>query len=164
MIGLSARWIARRGASLLGVGTCLLVGCAKEVETSWSQYNSDDATVAIEVGLAEETEAVTVELVSNTGSVILGTGSVTPGGGPIGTVHTMTVEVSDDYASDIGRVSVRLDAGDRGEDEYDLDADATGEGYWVIQLESVGDEGETRTDTVTFRLWAEETTSEEDSA
>ena len=143
---------AARGALLLG-GLVVFAGCNKADDTSWSQYNAEDNTVSIDVGAAEVEDAVSVTLTSNTGSVELGSGTVDPGGGPIGTMHTISVVVSDDYASDIDRVSVRLDSGDRGEDEYDLDADATGEGYWVYQLYSVGDEGETRTDTLTFRLW-----------
>ena len=151
-----------RGAVLPGA-ICIfagLAGCTKTTETTWTQYNAADNSVSIEVGVADFLDPVSVALTSNTGSVELGTGTVDPGGGPIGTLHTITVEVSQDYASDIGRASVRLDAGERGEDEYDMDADATGEGYWVIQLESVGDEGETRTDTLTFRLWAADTTSD----
>lgn len=147
-----------RGALLSGA-LCVL-GCTTETETSWTQYNAADNTVSIEVGAAEVTDPVSVTLMSNTGSVELGTGTVDPGGGPIGTVHHVTVQVSEDYASDIGRASVRLDAGERGEDEYDMDADATGEGYWVVDLTSVGDEGETRTDTLTFRLWTEDTSTD----
>lgn len=150
--------VVARGALLPGLVLLFaLTGCNKDDEVTWTQYNADDNTVSIDVGAAEVEPAVSVTLTSNTGEVELGTGTVDPGGGPIGTQHQATVVVSEDYASDIDRVSVRLDSGDRGEDEYDLDADATGEGYWVITLTSVGDEGETRTDSLTFRLWTSST-------
>ncbi len=151
----------RPGAMLAGAVLALagLSGCNKDEETTWTQYNAEDNTLSIDVGAAEVEDAATVTLTSNTGSVEIGTGTVDPAGGPIGTTHTVTIEVYEDYASDIDRASVRLDSGDRGQDEYTLDEDATGEGYWVIQLESVGDEGETRTDTLTFRLWTEDATS-----
>jgi hypothetical protein len=64
------------------------------------------------------------------------------------------VDVLPDYASGVGRVSVRTSSGERGEDEYDLVADSTGEGIWLFQLTSQGEGGEARTDTFTFRLWA----------
>lgn len=152
------------GASLSGPATVLFAclgtaGCNNDNETTWTQYNASDNIVSIEVGAVDVMEAVTVTLTSNTGEVELGTGTVDPGGGPIGTEHKITVVVAEDYAPDIDRASVRLDAGERGEDEYDLDADATGEGYWVLSLVSVGDEGEARTDTLTFRLW----TADEDT-
>lgn len=155
------RLTTRQGALLLGSAVAFagLFGCTKDEDTTWTQYNAEDNTVSIDVGVAEVTDAETVTLTSNTGSVEIGQGTVDPAGGPIGTTHTITVEVYEDYASDIDRASVRLDSGDRGQDEYNLDEDATGEGYWVIQLESVGDEGETRTDTLTFRLWTEDAAS-----
>lgn len=137
-----------------------LAGCASTDEVTWTQYNASDNAVTIEVGAAEELDPVSVELTSNTGAVALGTGSVSPGGGPVGTLHTITVEVSEDYASDIGRVSARLDSGERGVDEYDLDADATGEGYWVLELTSVGSVDEVRADTLTFRLWSSDSSGD----
>lgn len=130
----------------------LLLGCNSE-ETSWTQYNATDDAVHVQVGSADLLPAVTAPLHSNTGAVEIGTGSVDPGGGPIGTVHTVRVDISADYKDAVDRVSVRTSSGDRGEDEYDLAADSTGEGIWIYTLESVGDTGETREDTFTFRLW-----------
>ena len=53
------------------------------------------------------------------------------------------------------RVSVRTSSGERGEDEYDLVQDSAGDGFWLLQIESVGEEGEQRTDTFELRLWQE---------
>lgn len=138
----------------------LLVACSQEEESTWEQYNATDNTLSVEVGVAEELPLVETTLTSNTGAVEIGTAWIDPGGGPIGTVHTIQVQVSEDYKDDIDRVSVRTASGDRGEDEYDLDKDSTGEGYWVTELESVGEEGEVRTDTLTFRLWQDVATGE----
>lgn len=142
-----------------------LWACTEETPVSWEQYNAGDNTVSVEVGAEETLPAVSTTLTSNTGSVEIGTGSVDPGGGPIDTLHTVRVELDAAYADDVGRVTVRTDSGDRGEDEYELDADSTGEGIWVLELRSVGDVGEVRTDTVTFRLWyavEDETATEEE--
>lgn len=154
---------ARMGSVLLPCVLFALSGCTSDTEVSWTQYNASDNAVTIEVGAPELADPVSVVLTSNTGAVELGTGSVDPGGGPVGTLHTITVQVADDYASDIGRASVRLDSGDRGVDEFDLEADATGEGYWVIELTSVGSADELRTDSLTFRLWTENTSTTDDS-
>lgn len=132
-----------------------LLGCTADEETSYDQYNDADESVVISVGTAEFLPAVSVALHSSTGAVEVGLGSVDPGGGPVGTVHTVLVEVFDEYASSVSRASVRLDSGERGVDEYDLDADSAGEGIWVLELESVGESDESREDTLTFRLWSE---------
>lgn len=133
----------------------VLAACDQDETVTWKQYNADDDTLTLEVGVDDLLPAVSAPLTSNTGAVEIGTATADPGGGPIDTLHTLKVEVFAEYAEDVDRVSVRLDAGDRGEDEYDLDADSTGEGIWVLQVRSVGDVGEVRTDTLTFRLWDE---------
>lgn len=138
-----------------------LLGCEEETATSWEQYNADGDVVSVSVGSADVLEAVTTVLHSSSGELEIGTASVDPGGGPIGTEHTVLVTVTADYAADVGRVSVRTDSGDRGEDEFDLDADSTGTGIFKQSMISVGDEGESREDTLTFRLWTE---AEGDSA
>jgi len=150
----------------------LLLACTQAEETTYEQYNADDNSVEVEVGtdtryvLADDgvtqvPEAAETALTSNTGTVEIGTGTVTPSAGPIGTVHVVSVDIDEDYAADVDRVTVRTSSGDRGEDEYDLDRDSTGEGYWVYKLESVGEADEQRTDTLTFRLYQVVDTSEE---
>ncbi len=134
---------------------CALVGmdCSEEDEPSWEQYNAEDDSVDIEVGLDEETEDVTTELHSNVVEQVIGSASVSPGGGPIGTTHFITVVVEDEWENHVGRVTVRTDSGERGEDEYELEADMSDEGAYGLEIVSVGEEGEQRTDTLTFRLW-----------
>jgi hypothetical protein len=143
----------------------LLFACVEDEEATYAQYNGDDESVSVEVGVdtryvveddgTEVPESVSVPLMSSTGTVDIGTGTVTPSAGPIGTVHSVIVEVASDYADDVDRVTVRTASDGRGEDEYELDRDSAGEGYWVFELESQGEEDEVRTDTLTFFLYAE---------
>lgn len=141
----------------------VLLACTETAVTEYVQYNGDDDTVQVEVGVPtryvtdaegnELTETVTTALTSSTGSVEVGVGTVDPSAGPVGTLHRVVVQMQDAYAGDIDRVTVRTDSGDRGQDEYDLERDSAGEGWWVFELESVGEEDEVRTDTFTFRLY-----------
>ncbi|MSQ02464.1 MAG: hypothetical protein EXR71_11330 [Myxococcales bacterium] len=138
-----------------------LVACDTADETTYEQYNADGDSVTVSVGVAELLPAVTTVLHSSTGEVEVGTASVDPGGGPVGSTHTVLVSLSEDYVADVDRVSVRTDSGDRGEDEYDLEPDSTGTGIYKRELVTVGGEDETRDDVLTFRLW---TAVEGDSA
>ena len=148
------------------LGLALLFACTQDDEVTYVQYNGDADSVQVDVGVEtrfvvdeageEVAETATTPLTSTTGAVEVGVGTVDPSAGPIGTIHTLSVYVYDEYAEDVARVTVRTDSGDRGEDEYDLERDSAGEGWWVFELESVGDEGEVRTDTFTFRLYEED--------
>ncbi len=139
----------------------VLVACDDTATTSWEQYNADGDSVTVAVGVAELSAAVSTTLHSSTGEVEIGTGSVDPGGGPVGTTHTVLVSVLDAYSPDVGRVSVRTSSTDYGEDEYDLAADSTGTGIFKLELVTHGDASKAREDTLTFRLW---TAVEGDSA
>jgi hypothetical protein len=88
--------------------------------------------------------------------VVIGSATVSPGGGPIGTTHDLVVVIDDAYEDKVDRVSVRIDAGDRGEDEYDLDRDSADEGYYKLSMVSVGEEGEVREDRFTIKVWDED--------
>lgn len=136
-----------------------LVACDESTSTSWVQFNADGDSVTVSVGAADVLPAVSTTLHSSTGEVEVGSASVDPGGGPIGTTHTVLVSVASDYAADVGRVSVRTSSDSRGEDEFDLEADSTGTGIFKLEMQTVGDAGETRDDTLTFRLWTAEADS-----
>jgi hypothetical protein len=131
------------------------VACDEDTGTSWERYNADGDAVTISVGSADSLPAVSTILHSTSGEVEVGEASVDPGGGPIGTLHTVLVTLGTDYAADVDRVSVRTDSGARDVDEYDLDPDSTGIGIFKAELRSVGDDGETREDTLTFHLWVD---------
>ncbi len=131
----------------------LLFGCTPDEEIVYEQFNADDDALSVEVGSASELEAISIDLHSSTGAVVVGQASVDPSGGPSGTVHTLTVEVYDDYEHIVDRASVRTDSGDRGVDEYDMEGDSADEGLYVLELTSVASDGESRTDKLTIRLW-----------
>jgi len=135
----------------------LLWGCTEDASTSWIQFNADDNTLQVVVGSVDELDPVDTILTSTTGETQVGTASVDPGGGPIGTIHHVRVEVVPDFENEVGRASVRTSSGDRGEDEFDLTRDSAGAGLWVGDIQSVGVEDEVRTDTLTIRLWQEDT-------
>jgi hypothetical protein len=141
----------------------VLLACTESDEVTYAQFNAETDQISIQVGSGEVLDATSVSLFSTTGTVEIGTATADPGGGPIGTEHTLTVEVYDDWENDVSRVSVRTDSGDRGEDEYDLEADSADEGLFQIVLVSVGDEGESREDTFTIRVWENGSTDTEDT-
>lgn len=130
-----------------------LLACKEDEEIIYTQFNALDDIVDIEVGVAEELPSTTVDLHSSTGQIIVGSATVDPSGGPIGTTHVLTVIVSDEWEDQVPRVTVRTDSGSRGEDEYELTTDSADEGLHQIKLVSYGDEGEVRTDSFTIRLW-----------
>ena len=136
-------------------------GCIEDTEPVWEQYNADDNSVVIAVGQADLLPDVEIVLTSSSGTIPIGVGSVSPGGGPIGTLHAISVVVDGAYAAEVDRAAIRTDSEGRGEDEYDLDADSAGEGYWYSELESVGSDGESRSDTLTFRLYQEVESSDD---
>jgi len=138
-------------ASLLAL-VFVSTACTEAVETSYEQFNASDDALSIEVGVADVLDPVSIELWSNTGEVTVGVAEATPGGGPAGTLHEIVVTVSDDYKDVIDRVTVRTDSGERGEDEYDLTRDYADEGIFKLELQSVADDDEIRTDTFTVRL------------
>lgn len=130
-----------------------LLACSGSEEITWTQFNGTDDSLTIDVGVPDVEPAVSVDLSSSTGEVVVGTATVDPGGGPIGTEHDVVVEVFDDYQDIVDRVSVRLSSDQRGDDEFELDQDSADEGVWKTTLVSVGSEGEVRQDTLTVRCW-----------
>jgi len=141
-----------RAVSFLALAL-LSTACTEPVETTYEQFNADDDVLSIEVGVDDLLDPLSIELWSNTSEVVVGAAEATPGGGPAGTLHEIIVTVSQDYKDIIDRVTVRTDSGERGEDEYDLTQDYADEGIYKLELQSVADEGEIRTDTFTVRLW-----------
>ena len=129
--------------------------CQGDEEPSWVQFNGSDDQVTIQVGAAEELDPVSTELHSSVTGIVVGSATVTPGGGPIGTQHSILLVVDDEWENEVGRATVRTDSGDRGKDEYDLLSDPADEGYYGLELISQGSEGEVRSDTLTFRLWCD---------
>jgi hypothetical protein len=146
------------------VGFLVLVaasGCKKDDEPTYTQFNEENETIEVEVGVAKKEPARSIVLYSSTGEVTVGSAEVDPGSGPIGTEHEIVVIVENAYENVVDRVSVRTSSPERGEDEYDLDPDSADEGFYKMTLVSVGEPDEVRTDTFTIRLWDED--DDEDS-
>ena len=138
--------------------TWILLGCEEE-EIDYNQFNSTTDVMEISVGTSEVLDPVEISLHSSTGQVVVGNASINPGGGPIGTRHTLVVEVNDAWESQVSRVVVVTDAGERGTEEFTLDRDSADPGYHQVDIVSVGEDGETRTDTLTIQLYTEEGTN-----
>lgn len=145
------------GAALVSVS---LGGCTTAEEPDWARFNADTDMVVVSVGAAEVLDPVSILLHSSSGQVEVGTATVTPGGGPIGTEHTLIVHVEGAFEDRVGRASVRTDSGSRGEDEYEMEPDSADEGLYSIMLVSVGETGEVRDDIFTVRLWYDQNAEE----
>lgn len=139
--------------ALFGV---LFIACDESSEDSYNLFNSDTDQFEVSIGIEEETEVETLDLHSSTGQVIVGTATLSPGGGPIGTEHQLVIEVENTWETDVTQVILMIDSGDRGTKEYVLDRDSADAGYHQIDIQSVGEEGEVRTDLFTIQLYAEE--------
>ena len=143
----------------------LLGACTEEQETAFVQFNSSGEALTIYVGDESRLdEEASIDLTSSTGLVVLGTASISPAGGPVGTVHDLAVVIDDEYEETVTRVTVRTDSGERGKDEYELEGDSADEGYWKISLVSAGEADEVREDSFTIRLWEEVAAASVDTA
>jgi len=133
----------------------LLLGCEEE-EIEYSQFNGTSDIIEVSVGVDEELPPAEINLLSSTGQVVVGTATISPSGGPIGTRHTLVVTVDDEWEARVSRAVVTTDSGERGTEDFTLNRDSADAGYHQIDIVSVGEEGETRTDTLTIRLYAED--------
>lgn len=134
--------------------TALILACGEEDTVEYEQLNSADDVLEIQVGLAEESAALTVDLNSNTGTFVVGTATIEPGGGPVGTVHTLTVVLTQsDLIDRVDRVSVFTDSQGRPNEEFDLVTDSADEAFFQKELVSVGGDDEQRTDLLFLRVW-----------
>lgn len=145
------------------ISVAVLSACNAEPE--WVPFNAEGETVELRV-TAEEAlgAAATRDLNSTTGAVVVGSVTVDPGSGPVGTDHRITVRVLDTWAEIVRRVTLDVDSGARGLESFELEQDSADLGGWVVSLTSLGDPGETRTDVITvglFSLEGEEATVED---
>lgn len=130
----------------------LVASTCSEVEIAYDQVNQSSDALTVEVGVPDELDPVEGDLSSNTGAVVVGVASVAPGGGPVGTVHGLTVVVDDAYQDQVDLVRVVAQADGRDDRTFDLTQDAFDEGIWVTELESFGADDEVRTDTLSIQL------------
>lgn len=134
----------------LGLLPLLAIDCS-DPEPEYEQLNGSD-TLSIEVGVAEALDLVETELSSNTGTLVVGTASADPGGGPAGTTHTVVVVVEDDFANQVDRVRVSTKSDGRANETFDLAQDAFDEAVWAVEIISFAEGDEVRTDTLSIEL------------
>ncbi len=140
-----------RGARLALVA--LLAGaCNGDDELVVQPFNNASDSISIEVAPGEPGDPVTVDLTSNTGQVTIGSATVDPGRAPVGTDHTLVVQVFDDWEERIALATITSE-GERGTEEYELRQDAADPGFFDLTLTSLGAEGESRTDTWRITLF-----------
>ena len=138
----------------------LLVGCTSEED--WSRFGQA-AEVRVDVGIEEVTAVAAIGAV--VGEVAraeaIAEVEVFPSGGPVGTVHALSVHVEEEFETTVQRVQVRVDAGRYGVDTFDLRQDPAFVGEWGMDLESLGVQGEkARKDTFRITLWTLESVEE----
>jgi hypothetical protein len=132
---------------LLGIKAC------EDDKLEYAAFSSHDDVVHVKVGAGYLLEDVSTEILSNTGINVVGEAMVSPGGGPIGTEHMLTATVSEENQYIVDRVSVEISSPHRPERELDLVRDSEDRGLFVLDLVSVGEEGESRTDIFNFKFW-----------
>lgn len=139
-------------------GICLLtLGCGEEEDDGLSLFNAPDDIFEVYVGTAEMGVDLTIDIHSSTGQVIVGTATISPDAGPIGTEHELVVIVEDTWEAQVERVRLTVDSGDRGIESFWMTRDSADPGYHTISIISVGDEDESRTDLFTIELMANDT-------
>ena len=129
-----------------------LCGCEETAEDP-NQFNAQDESLEVIVGISDIQEDVSRTLYSTTGLVDIATASITPGGGPVGTIHQIQVQVFEEYMEEVQEVRIAIDSGERGAQEYTLVPDSAQPSLFVLELESMGGEEEERTDDFLFSLW-----------
>ena len=125
----------------------------EETEEDPNQFNAHDESLEILVGISDILEDTSRTLYSTTGLVDIATATITPGGGPVGTNHQIQVLIFEDYMENVQEVLIDIDSGSRGTQQYTLTPDSAQPSLYVLELESVGEEGEERTDHFRFSLW-----------
>jgi hypothetical protein len=146
----------------------LLAACEEDEKVYYEQFNCAEDYTFIGVGADEvadhgqeddsdecgELGMGRIELRSSTCESSVGYAIVDPCMAPVGEEHKIVVYIDTTQADKVDRVSVRLDSGSRGTDEYTLEPDSADPGIYKTTLESVGSEGESREDFVQIKLFA----------
>lgn len=125
-----------------------LFACKGDDDLVWRQFNGADDSFQIEVEPGDPSGLALLVLTSNTGAVDVGEAVVDPAKGPVGTEHTLVVEVydQDDWTERVERATV-TSLGERGEETYSLTLDNAAPGVFQLVLTSLGEPDERRVDT-----------------
>lgn len=125
----------------------------EETEEDPNQFNAQDESLEILVGISDIQDDASKTLYSTTGLVDIATATISPGGGPIGTYHQIQVLIFEEYMEEVQEVRIDIETGVRGTQQYTLTPDSAQPSLYVLELESVGNEEEERTDVFYFSLW-----------
>ena len=131
-----------------------------ETEQEPVQFNAQDESLEVHVGVATLEDSITRTLNSSTGLVEVANAEIDPGGAPFGTIHQVRVQLLEEYQEAVKEVYVDIDSGSRGIRTYMLVPDSAQPSLHVINIESIGEEDETRYDAFTFRLISYQEVSE----
>ncbi len=131
----------------------LLGACTEDTGAVYDRFNAEGEVLSVSVGDQEIGTLALIDLHSSTGAVVVGTASVDPDGGPSGTIHLVEVEISDDFVHQVDKVSVEIDATDRGIQTYTLKGDSADEALYRLEIESVASDGELRIDQLEIQVW-----------
>ncbi len=123
-------------------------GCADE------EYGLSlcDDIVALDGTAAADADIGCICMSSSLRANDVGTATVDPTFGAVGTRHTVRVEVLDAFQDIVQRVTVYTD-GQRGDEEIELLQDSADPGSWAVELKSLGEADEVRTDRFEIRLY-----------
>ena len=139
--------------SLVVLSGIALGACTEGDEVVYDRFNALGEGFDVGVGAETVGELAAIELKSSTGAVLVGAASVDPDAGPSGTLHLVEVQIAEAFVHQVDKVSLEIDAGDRGVQTYDLMGDSADESLYRIEIESVADDAETRTDVFEIQLW-----------
>jgi hypothetical protein len=122
-------------------------GCNQDdVEATWVRFNNDEDFIEIEVEPGAVGDEILGDVTSTTGETVVGSIRVTPGSGPVGTEHTVVVQVLEAYEERVARVDIKAVSDDRGNRIFTLQQDSAELGVWVAELVSYGVDDEVRVD------------------
>lgn len=143
--------VRRVGGWLVAALAC--AGCPGEEEQLVPrQFNGED-TFEVSVAPGEVGPSVVRDLTSSTGSAVVGTITIEPGSGPVGTEHRLTVVVAPEFTARIDLAEVEIEPVERDPRTIALEQDSADPGVWVRTVQSFGVDGEVRTDLFTVRLF-----------
>lgn len=131
----------------------VMVSACNKDEIVWIQLNGKDVVdVQVVDGPVVDDPAV-LELTSAVEGRRVGEASVTPSAGPVGTLHEVVVVVDVDHEERVQRVVLVAAAGSRGRREWEMRQDPAFLSSWGIEVQSLGEVGEVRTDEFTIQLF-----------
>jgi hypothetical protein len=127
--------------------------CTDDTGPAYEQFNAQEEVMEVRVGEAEIGDVALLELHSSTGAIVIGEASINPDAGPSGSIHDLEVQILDEYVHRVDRVSVEIDAGERGVQTYDLNADSADEALYRLEIQSFAEDSEIRTDVLEIQVW-----------